>query len=161
MGVSGAGKSTIAAALATQLGYPFLEGDQYHSPENIAKMASGKPLENSDRKLWIAALCEAANAQFSESQQPCIISCSALNTQVRAWIETGLDVPCRYVYLDGPYALIAARLSRREDHFFDASLLRSQFDALDIPDQALRVGIDRSQAEIVEDIIRALNKERE
>ena len=157
MGVSGAGKSTIAQALAESLSAPFIEGDDYHPRENVEKMSSGQALENSDRESWIAALTQAVNETHHGRGQYCILACSALNVQIREWIDTGLNEPCRYIYLDGSYDLIAARLSKRTDHFFNPALLRSQFDTLDIPEHALKIDINVAQDVIVSNILNALD----
>jgi gluconokinase len=153
MGVSGVGKSTVGRALAEALGRPFVEGDDYHSPENRAKMAGGTPLDNADREGWIAALCGGVNAGDGA-----VVACSALNGEVRGWLSDGLHRDARFVHLDVPKATLAARLSARTGHFFDAALLDSQFEALEAADDALRVSADRPVADVVQAVLRALDE---
>ena len=137
MGVSGSGKSTLGRALAAHLGWTFIEGDDFHSTANTAKMAAGLPLDNSDRQDWIAALTEFVRMRGG----PCVVSCSALNTVVRDWITDGLSIAPAYILLDGPAALLQERLVARRGHFFDPALLDSQIDALEPPDNATFIDI--------------------
>jgi len=154
MGVSGCGKSTVGWMLAKQLDCPFIEGDDYHPAENVAKMASGQALTNRDREVWITALCHAAN----ESQLS-IIACSALNTTVRNWLGADLKKPARYVWLEGLETLLAKRLAGRSGHFFDPSLLASQFAALDPPQDAITVSVDQPVEAIMAEILSVLDEE--
>ena len=137
MGVSGSGKSTLGRALAARLGWAFIEGDDFHSAANTAKMAAGQPLDNADRRDWITALTQSVRMR----REPCIVSCSALNAVVRDWIADGLSFAPAYILLDGPAALLQERLVARRDHFFDPALLDSQIDALERPDDATRIDI--------------------
>lgn len=140
MGVCGSGKTTIAAALSKRLGWPFLDADDFHRPENIKKMAAGEPLDNADRLEWIRAIAAAATTQ---SEQAMILACSALNPEVRDWLqqETGRNI--RYCLLQVSEDVAQARVGQRAEHFMPASLVRSQFDALDPPADAWLV--DASQ----------------
>lgn len=155
MGVSGAGKSTVGRAVAHVLARPFIEGDDFHPAANVAKMTSGQALTNTDRQAWIAALCAQANEGAAA-----VIACSALNVTVRGWLSRGLSRPFTLVYLHGTETQVAARLSARDDHFFDPALLASQFDALDVPDDALVVSTDQTVSAITAQIITALDKDR-
>lgn len=137
MGVSGSGKSTLGRALAAHLGWAFIESDDFHSAANRAKMAAGQPLDNSDRRDWIAALTESVRMR----REPCVVSCSALNPVVRHWIADGLSFAPAYIHLDGPAALLQERLVARRGHFFDPALLDSQIDALEPPGDATRIDI--------------------
>jgi gluconokinase len=137
MGVAGSGKTTLARALAARLGRRFIEGDDFHSAANKAKMASGRPLDNTDRRDWIAALTEAART----SDAQCIIACSALNALVRSWIAEGIGTTPAYVLLDGPADLLQERIVSRGGHFFDPGLLGSQISALEPPEDATRIDI--------------------
>lgn len=153
MGVSGCGKSTIGRALAARLNIPFIEGDDYHPQFNIDKMAAGQPLSNNDRKGWITALCGAANATG-----PSVMACSALNETVRNWLRAELKTAPKFIYLDGRQDMIAARLAKRSGHFFDPALLASQFAALDVPEDAIRICIDQAPKDMTAAIIAALDK---
>lgn len=152
MGVSGSGKSTIGQRLADTLRRPFLEGDDFHSASNVKKMAQGTPLQNADRKGWIEALCNAANHQPNA-----VIGCSALNETVRDWLSRGLVRPPVYVWLTAPEAVLAKRLAARTEHFFDPSLLRSQFEALQAPETAIRVSVDQPIEAVLSEIRSALD----
>ncbi|KCZ94114.1 gluconokinase [Hyphomonas johnsonii] len=137
MGVAGSGKTTLARALAAHLGWTFIEGDDFHSAANSAKMAAGQPLDNSDRRDWISALTKFIRTR----REPCIVSCSALNAVVRGWIADGLGHAPAYILLDGPAALLQERLTARRGHFFDPALLGSQSATLEPPDEAHRIDI--------------------
>lgn len=136
MGVSGSGKTTLARAVARAMDWSFIEGDDHHSDANRAKMAAGQPLNNDDRKDWIASITTTARAQA-----PCVISCSALNPTVRSWLAEGLGTPPAYLYLHGAKRILKTRLARRKGHFFDPALLDSQLSAMDPPEDAVRINI--------------------
>lgn len=132
MGVSGCGKSTLAARLASTLGWPFQEGDALHPPANIAKMAAGHPLDDADRAPWLDAVAAWIDARQAAGEAG-IVTCSALRRAYRAAV-CGERPQVRTVFLDGSRDLIARRLAARPDHFMPASLLASQFAALEPPD---------------------------
>ncbi len=157
MGVSGSGKSTIARELAARLGWPFKEGDDLHPSENRAKMHSGIPLTDDDRKPWLEAVAGWIDDQRAGGQ-PGIVTCSALK---RAYRETviGQRPEVRLVYLRGAYDLIAERLSRRKGHFMPADLLQSQYDTLEAPgpdEEPIIVDIGAPPNEVADAIIRQL-----
>ncbi len=157
MGVSGAGKSTIAQALAARLGWPFVEGDTLHPGANIAKMQAGIPLSDADREPWLARVAAWIDRQRA-NKQPGIITCSALKRSYRQ-IIVGDRPGVRLVYLRGSRDVIAQRLAGRRDHFMPASLLMSQIDALEEPDpseEPLTIDIGPSADQIVDEIIRRL-----
>ena len=139
MGVSGCGKTTIGRALAQQLGARFLDGDDFHPEANVRKMASGTPLGDQDRWPWLARLnaelrgCEARN-------EPAVLACSALKGAYREALREGL-MGLKTVYLHGAPALIEARLAARQHRYMPASLLQSQLEALEPPQDAVRVDI--------------------
>ncbi|WP_343729860.1 gluconokinase [Duganella sp.] len=129
MGVSGCGKSTVGQALATANGVPFVEGDQYHPPANVAKMSAGVPLNDDDRADWLLAL----QAQISAARQRgegLVISCSSLKRRYRDLLRQG-DPGLRFAHLNGPKALIEARMRARVGHYMPPSLLDSQFRDLE------------------------------
>ncbi|GGC14743.1 gluconokinase [Pseudoduganella buxea] len=129
MGVSGCGKSAVGIALAKALDVPFVEGDQYHSPENVAKMASGTPLTDSDRVHWLAQLQGQIRAAV-ESGQGIVLSCSALKRRYRDLLRQA-DPRLRFAHLAGSKELIAERMAARKGHYMPLSLLDSQLAALE------------------------------
>ncbi len=154
MGVSGAGKTTVARLLATRLGWDFVEGDDFHPPANVAKLRRGEPLDDADRAPWLAALRHRID-QLATTGRSAAITCSALKRAYRDVLAAGRP-EVAFVWLDAPADRIAARLRRRADHFMPASLLESQLLTLEPPEDALRVDATRPPAEIVEAIRRAL-----
>jgi gluconokinase len=152
MGVSGCGKTSIGQDLAAALGARFIDGDDLHPAENVAKMARGRPLDDADRKPWLARVA----AELAEAEDTTIIGCSALRRRYRDWIRAGAGGPVTFLHLAGSRAVIAARMQAREGHFMPPSLLDSQFAALEPPEvdeAAITVDIDRSPAEIVAALI--------
>src|ERR1700692_3320502 len=131
MGVSGSGKTTIAAELAKRLGWPMLEGDALHPPANIAKMSAGMPLTDEDRWPWLRAIA-AKIESWRASGSSGIVTCSALKRAYRDLLVGGHD-DVRLVYLRGEQSLIAERVAARHGHFMPAGLLDSQFAALEEP----------------------------
>lgn len=126
MGVCGCGKSEVGARLAAALGVPFIEGDAYHSAQNVARMSAGIALTDADRHGWLHALRdELARAR----QGGIVLSCSALKRAYRDILRGAGDV--RFVHLVGERALIEARLRARPKHYMPASLLDSQLQALE------------------------------
>jgi gluconokinase len=129
MGVTGTGKSTLAGLLAGQLGWDLGEGDVLHPPKNIHKMAAGFPLTDEDRRPWLRRVAEWIQERV-RAGRPGIITCSALK---RSYRDVLRDEHVVFVYLCGPREQIAARLAARHGHFMAASLLDSQFAALQPP----------------------------
>ena len=157
MGVSGCGKTTVAALLAARLGWQLAEADMFHSPANIQKMRSGIPLTDEDRWSWLAAIAKWIDPARAAGK-PGVITCSALKRRYREIIVGGRpDV--RLVYLKSDYGLIAGRLAARKHHYMPVGLLQSQFEALEepVPDEnALVISIESSPEEIVAEIVAAL-----
>ncbi|HET9577865.1 MAG TPA: gluconokinase [Usitatibacter sp.] len=157
MGVSGSGKTTVAAALARRLGWEFAEGDAFHPAANVAKMRSGVALTDADRWPWLDAIAAWIRERRAAGAR-CVIACSALRRAYRERIAGGSG-EVRFVYLKGPFELIAARIAARRGHYMPASLLRSQFDTLEEPgtdENPLVVSVERPADEIIEAIIAAL-----
>ena len=153
MGVAGAGKTTIGERLADRLDWEFIEGDRLHPPENVAKMQTGHPLTDADRAPWLGAIAQAIDAWQARSA-PGVITCSALKRDYRRRI-IGDRSGVRLVYFDGSRELIAERLAARRGHFMPASLLGSQFAALEPPgpeENPITVAIDQSVDRIVRQI---------
>lgn len=139
MGVSGSGKSTTGQALADALGWPFLDGDDFHPEANVAKMAAGQPLSDADRWPWIDRI-GAEMEKMLNSGENGVFACSALKEAHRQRLRRAGDV--RVVHMKGDAATIAARLAARAHRFMPATLLPSQFAALEEPEDALVVDIE-------------------
>ena len=132
MGVSGCGKSTLVAHLAAHLAAPAFEGDDFHSPESVAKMRAGQPLEDADRWPWLDRLGTAIGAAVRE-QGIAVAACSALKRSYRERLEHAAGVPIAFVLLEGERDEIAPRLAARAGHYMAPSLLDSQFATLERP----------------------------
>jgi gluconokinase len=131
MGVSGCGKSLIGTALARALDIDFVEGDDYHSAENVQRMASGIPLTDDDRAQWLRALA-ARLREAKDAGTGLVMTSSALKRSYRDVLRAGAgDV--RFVFLRGPRALLAERIAGRRGHFMPPSLLDSQLATLEEP----------------------------
>jgi carbohydrate kinase (thermoresistant glucokinase family) len=139
MGVSGSGKSTLGLALARELGWDFIDGDNFHPAANIAKMASGIPLDDSDREPWLDLLNEKLRASIRTNRRP-ILACSALKEKYRQRLLKDVD-GMAILFLKGSYDTIRSRLAERAGHFMKESLLQSQFDALEEPRDVLVMDI--------------------
>jgi gluconokinase len=137
MGVSGSGKTTVAELLAKELGWQFVEGDRLHPPANVKKMRQGIPLTDADRGPWLDRIGEELRS-WAAAGQSGVMTCSALKRAYRDRIRSARpDV--RIVYLKGSEALIKSRVAARHHEYMPASLLRSQFDALEEPKSDERV----------------------
>lgn len=154
MGVSGSGKSTVGSALARDLGWPFHEGDDFHPESNVAKMSRGEPLTDADRYPWLAALHDLI-ADCLEREQSAVVACSALKQKYRDQLFDGNERTL-LVYLRGSYDLIGRRMAARRQHFMKADMLRSQFDALEEPADALVVDVSDDVESCVAAIVRAV-----
>jgi len=154
MGVSGSGKSTTGAALARALGWPFVEGDDLHPPENVAKMAAGIPLTDDDRWPWLDRIVDDLRA-LSKTNRDIVVACSALKQRYRDRLASAGDV--RFVHLHGDRETIAARLATRHHRYMPATLLDSQFATLELPADAIVVDIRDDVDTQVRKIIAALN----
>ena len=141
MGVSGSGKTTVGRTLADDLGWTFLDADDFHPPANVAKMAAGVALSDEDRWPWLDRLVEELRA-FEQNGRHVILACSALKQSYRDRLAPAGDV--RWVYLKGEKSTIEPRIASRESHYMPASLLTSQFAALEEPAGAIVVDIRQS-----------------
>ena len=151
-GVSGAGKTTVGKLLARELGWPFLEADDFHSAAKIEKMRSGHALTDEDRWPWLERLREQIKQSLAAGQNA-VVACSALKGKYRNCLRVNPDV--KFVFLRGDYALIEKQLRHRRVHFINAALLRSQFDDLEEPqpdEGALTVQLGRTPLELVKEI---------
>ncbi len=139
MGVSGSGKTTIGEALAAELGWSYLDADDFHPKPNIAKMAAGIPLQDADRWPWLAKINRKL-LHLQEQRRSVVVGCSALKQAYRQRLRRGLR-DFKVVYLRGDFVLIESRVKARRHRYMPASLLKSQFDALEPPRQAITVNI--------------------
>lgn len=156
MGVSGSGKTTVGEVLAADLGWQFVEGDDYHPPENVAKMTGGTPLTDADRKPWLKALRERIDAACVAGEN-LIVACSALKDEYRDFLEQHDPACVFYVYLHGSEELIRQRLEGRKGHFMNPALLHSQFVTLEPPDGEVTVDAAPAPEVIVAAVRKKLN----
>lgn len=156
MGVSGCGKSSVGKALAQSLGWDFYDADDFHPPENVAKMADGIPLDDADRAPWLAALHELISSSL-KTDRPGVLACSALKEDYRRRL-TGNDDAVKIVHLKGSYDLIWLRMMTRNDHFMRPHMLKSQFETLEEPVNAITVDVSLSVDEIVQLILDHMEK---
>ncbi len=157
MGVSGSGKTTVAALLAERLRWAFEDGDDFHPPANVEKMRSGVALTDEDRGPWLDAIAAWIDATRNAGGHG-VVACSALKRRYRSVLMGGRpDV--RLIYLQGDRDLIARRLAPRHGHFMPASLLQSQFEALKEPgpdEDPVTVSVAQRPHEIVERVLALL-----
>lgn len=141
MGVSGSGKTTVARGIARATGFVFAEADDFHSPANIEKMASGSALDDADRWPWLHDLAVWMSDQAAQGRST-VLACSALKRAYRDLLGRGL--PCvLFVHLRGAPELLESRISGRTDHYMPVSLLGSQLETLEPlgPEEA-GIGVD-------------------
>lgn len=149
-GVAGSGKTTVGAMLAAAMQCEYLEGDGLHPHQNVDKMSRGIPLTDADRAPWLAAI-RVRILEASERGSDLVVSCSALKCTYRRMLARG--VPIHWVYLKASPMLIRARLGARTNHFMSVSMLDSQFDALEEPDDAIVVNADEPPMAIAERVL--------
>jgi gluconokinase len=157
MGVSGSGKSTIGRLLADALAVPYLEGDDVHSPENVARMRSGQALTDEQRRGWLETL-SAHLARARRDGQGLVMSCSALKRSYRDVLRRGAP-HVRLVHLKAEKSLLAERSAKRQGHYMPLSLLDSQFATLELPGEdeaALTYDVGLAPSEIVLSVLAAL-----
>ena len=155
MGVSGSGKTSVGKALAEHLGWAFYDADDFHPPENVAKMANGIALNDSDRAPWLAALHDLISASL-QADRPGVLACSALKASYRQQLLHGND-RVQVVYLMGSYDLIWSRMAERKEHYMKPDMLKSQFVALEQPTDALTIDISKPVNDIVREIVSNLS----
>lgn len=159
MGVSGCGKTTVGLALAQKLTVPFHDGDDFHPPENVSKMANGIPLGDDDRYFWLERLHDLIGEYLARGETA-VIACSALKKKYRDHLRRGYD-NVTIIYLEGSFNLIWERMATRRSHYMKADMLQSQFDALEppLPHNALYISVEYSVDQIVECIMEQFRQE--
>lgn len=158
MGVSGCGKTAVGQALAAELGWTFLDADDFHPESNVAKMAAGTPLTDEDRWPWLDRLDQEI-AALEKQRKDAILACSALKQAYRDRLTRRGRV--RFVHLKGDFDTIAARLAARAHRYMPPGLLASQFATLEEPDDAIIVDVRLTVSEQVTQIRAALEHERQ
>jgi len=156
-GVSGSGKTTVGSLLAERLGWPFADGDSFHSAASVAKMRTGQPLTDEDRRPWLDAIAAWMDVRIAAGQSA-VVACSALKRAYRAVLLDGRPA-ARMVFLQVSRGQDADRLTSRHGHFFPPKLLDSQFAALEMPQDSERIvvlPVRGSAADVVADIIKRL-----
>jgi len=151
-GVSGAGKTTVGKMLAEQLGWHFLEADDFHPAANIEKMRNGDPLTDEDRWPWLDCLRKQIEQLLSAGDNA-VLACSALKRAYRDHLRVSDQI--KFVFLCGDHALVEKQLRSRRRHFMNLDLLQSQFDNLEEPqadEHVLTVALGRTPEAIVEEI---------
>jgi gluconokinase len=158
MGVSGCGKTTVANALASQQSWRSVDADHLHSPQAVAKMRAGQPLDDADRMPWLDRV-GAVLAEGAASPQGVVVACSALRRAYRDRLRAACP-GLRFVFLDGSWELIAERMAQRRDHYMPASLLHSQFLTLERPGadepDVFHTAIDQPLNSVVQHVCAAL-----
>ncbi len=156
MGVTGTGKTTVAKALALRTGWPFAEGDDYHSEANVVKMKAGIPLTDTDREPWLEAL-HGVIAGWVKADSNGVMTCSALKESYRQTLVAGFpEDAVHFVLLEGSKTVLERRLERRKGHFMNPALLNSQLATLEKPKDALRVEVTNSPDGEVDTILAGL-----
>jgi gluconokinase len=153
-GVSGSGKTTIGTRVAARLGWAYYEGDDFHSAASRARMARGEPLAEADRAPWLAAL-RACMDEVRAAGGRAVFSCSALRRAHREVLLGGVD-DVLLVHLAGDYETIHARVAARQGHWFEAGLVRSQFETLEPPADALTLDVREPVDTLIERIVAAV-----
>ncbi|HLQ55655.1 MAG TPA: gluconokinase [Streptosporangiaceae bacterium] len=156
-GVSGSGKTTVGSLLAERLGWPFADGDSFHSAASVAKMRTGQPLTDEDRRPWLDAIAAWMDVRIAAGQSA-VVACSALKRAYRAVLLDGRPA-ARMVFLQVSRGQAADRLTSRHGHFFSPKLIDSQFAALEMPQDSERIvvlSVRGSAADVAAEIIKRL-----
>jgi len=161
MGVSGAGKSTVAEALSGRLGWRCEDGDKFHPASNVAKMSAGQPLTDEDRWPWLKAIGERMEVE-RDTGHGVVVSCSALKHVYRDCLRKEVHGRVQFILLDGSRQLIGERMRRRKGHFMPPALLDSQFATLERPtadEHATVLDISHTIPSLVTEAVQAVTAE--
>lgn len=150
MGVSGSGKTTIGELLAAKTGFSFYDADDFHPKQNKDKMKAAIPLTDEDRWPWLEGIHSFVVTAIKD--RSVIVACSALKEVYRNILCREIQGHCIWVFLKGDFDLIQDRLQQRKGHFMPASLLRSQFNTLELPANALVIDVHLSPEQITNKI---------
>lgn len=153
MGVTGCGKSTIGNLLAQKLSLPFIEADEFHSKENVAKMSSGIPLNDEDRYPWLQSLSLQLQ---SHEKTGAVLACSALKESYRQILQKNVNEKIIWIYLDGSETALQERMKNRAGHFMPGTLLQSQLAAMEKPVYAYCFSIEKDPETITNEILNTI-----
>jgi gluconokinase len=159
MGVAGTGKTSVGRHLSEILDWPFFDGDEFHSPENIAKMSQGIPLDDGDRIGWLVRLHDLIAHHLNDGIS-ILVACSALKKEYRDRLREDISEMV-FVYLKGDYDLILDRLQNRRNHYMEGGMLQSQFNDLEEPAEAIVINIDQGVDSIVDQILQNLDLDKD
>ncbi|WP_324127132.1 gluconokinase [Cyanobacterium sp. uoEpiScrs1] len=151
MGVSGSGKTTIGKQLSCQLNYHFYDADDFHSLKNIQKMSNGIPLNDKDRLPWLLSISFLIN-NLQQHQINAVIACSSLKKSYRKLLKSNHQ-DLVWIYLKGSFKQISERLDKRNKHFMKSQMLKSQFEDLEEPNNAIIIDISSTSEEIIKQIL--------
>ncbi|PSR90474.1 gluconokinase-like protein [Coniella lustricola] len=171
-GPAGCGKTTVAGHLAGALDIPYVEGDEFHSPENVAKMSRGQALTDEDRWDWLTRLREEALKQLALGHDGVVVTCSALKRKYRdvirvaPYFSPGLQV--HFIYLDAPQEVLQQRVAQRQGHYMGAGMVQSQFAILQAPMRdeidCITIDVSRSSDEVcraaLDQVVKKLSEDR-
>ncbi|MDE0347158.1 MAG: gluconokinase [Boseongicola sp.] len=158
MGVSGCGKSSVGAAVAKELGISYIDGDDLHPPENIAKMSRGMPLTDADRAPWLVRVGE----RLAAFEGPVVIGCSALKRAYRDIVRDKAGESVCFLHLEGSRETLSERMVKRPGHFMPVSLLESQLATLEPPgldETAITADIDQPFDQLVDALVAKIREE--
>ncbi len=151
MGVSGTGKTTVGKLLSNRTKLPFFDADDFHPKRNIEKMQAGQPLDDQDRAPWLQLL--AQNIADWRKGGGAILACSALKEKYRQTLSGSDTASISWVFLDGSFDLLLARMSNRKGHFMPKDLLESQLATLERPANAITIDVSASPEDIITQIL--------
>jgi 6-phosphogluconate dehydrogenase len=155
-GVSGVGKTTIGLLLSAKLRLPFYDADDFHPPDNVAKMAGGIALHDEDRELWLETLSKSIKKWNAEGGA--VLACSALKESYRQKLQSIPREEMIWIFLHSEFEIILSRLSTRKNHYFKPALLQSQYDTLEFPSYGMHINVNKTEEEIIEEIMNNIER---